>query len=93
MFGEIIKEVLDAVPHEFLEQETGRNMAAQQCEEIIIGAVIHQFAHLLGGNVEFDDDGQAIVYTNHHIASQSADAEEPVDLETILNEAEEAESP
>jgi|TARA_R110000824_G_scaffold3750_2_gene17855 hypothetical protein len=72
--GEIIKETLEGMPNEFLEEETGKGMAAQQCEEIIITNVIYQFASMLGGSLEFDEYGQAVIYTNHVVASQSQQA-------------------
>ena len=93
--GEIIKETLESMPDDFLSQEAGKGMAAQQCEEIIITNVIYQFATMVGGALDFDEDGQAIVYTNHIVASQSQDAEnqEEVNWDEILTEENDEESP
>jgi len=85
--GEIVKETLEEMPEEFLTEETGKEMASQRCEEVIIANVIYQFATMLGGTLEFDDAGQAVVYTNHFMASQSTYSDEK------LTEEDEEESP
>ena len=39
------------------------NDLANQCEKALTLAVVEQVADLLGGSVEVDNDGQAVIYT------------------------------
>ena len=38
--------------------------AAELCEQKLLTASLNQLASVIGGSLEIDNDGQAIIYTN-----------------------------
>jgi hypothetical protein len=40
---------------------------ADQCAKKLVGASLQQLADLLGGSVETDTDGRAVVYTDYRV--------------------------
>ena len=42
---------------------------AERCANKLVGASLEQLAELLGGSVEVDNDGRAIVYTDYVVGS------------------------
>jgi len=59
--GQIILDVLDSHPD--LAGNYANAEAAALCEQKLLIASLEQVANLLGGSVEIDNDGQAIIYT------------------------------
>ena len=42
---------------------------AERCARKLVGASLQQLADLLGGSVETDNDGRAVVYTDYVVRS------------------------
>ena len=70
--GNQIKHII----HQVLEDNKDINLASpyqcellsELCEQALTKAVVSQLADLLGGSVEQDNDGQAIIYTGVKVA-------------------------
>lgn len=60
--GQIILDVLDSHPD--LAGNYANAEAAELCEQKLLNASLHQLASVIGGTVEVDNDGQAVIYTN-----------------------------
>jgi hypothetical protein len=64
--GQIILDVLEdtgSLPIGCAEE------VAELCEQKLVNASLEQVANILGGSVEIDNDGQAIIYTGVYRAS------------------------
>ena len=62
--GQIIKTVLEENNSKQLDNQVELDAIAVQCEQALLGATLVQLAELLGGNIELDNDGQAVIYTD-----------------------------
>jgi len=51
-----------------------RELLSELCEQALAKAVIAQVAQLLGASLEFDNDGQAVIYTGVNFPGQAQDA-------------------
>jgi len=60
----IVNSVLENHDGSCLDNEDERNVVANAIASKLTSASLQQLADLLGGSVEVDNDGQAIVYTN-----------------------------
>jgi hypothetical protein len=59
-----------------------RDDLSQQAEEVVTTALLQQFTLLLGGTLDYDSDGQAVIYTglcNPQLADETWDSEERFD--------------
>tara|TARA_R110000824_G_scaffold8737_5_gene39695 strand:- start:8998 stop:9252 length:255 start_codon:yes stop_codon:yes gene_type:complete len=67
-----VKQIIHAVLTENRELRLNNTyeceLAAELCEQALTKAVIHQVANLLGGNLEVDNDGNGIIYTNTNVS-------------------------
>mgnify|MGYP000719400274 CR=1 FL=1 len=65
--AEIINRTLDLATHSGfdLNDENDRRVIAERCARKLVGASLEQLADLLGGSVEVDNDGRAIVHTDY----------------------------
>jgi len=62
--GQIIKSVLENNDSKCLDNASEREHVAAECEQVLVKATLQQLADLLGGSLEIDNDGQAVIYTN-----------------------------
>jgi GH25 family lysozyme M1 (1,4-beta-N-acetylmuramidase) len=59
-----------------------RELLSELCEQALTKAVIAQVAELLGASLEFDNNGQAVIYTGVNFQEQ-AQADEADDDENM----------
>jgi hypothetical protein len=55
-----------------------RELLADLCEQALTKAVVAQVADLLGASLEFDNNGQGVIYTGVHF-NESVEADEEDD--------------
>jgi len=60
---QIILSVLEANNGCCLDNQEERQLVANKVANVLISQSLEQFANLLGGSVELDNDGQAVIYT------------------------------
>lgn len=60
----IVYDVLENYDGCCLDNEEERSVVANAVADKLTSASLQQLADLLGGSIEVDNDGQAIVYTN-----------------------------
>ena len=60
----IVKSVLESHDGCCLDNDAERSQVASAISEKLIFASLQQLADILGGSIETDNDGQAVVYTN-----------------------------
>jgi hypothetical protein len=65
--AEIINRTLDLASSGGFDfnNENDRQVIAERCAKRLVGASLEQLADLLGGSVEVDTDGRAIVHTDY----------------------------
>ena len=68
---EIILDVLEENSALCMDNEYERELAAELCEQALTKAVFAQLATLLGGNVECDATGRAVINTGVSIAASA----------------------
>ena len=61
--GQIILDVLEQHDSCCLDNDAERELVAERCEQKLGSASLLQLAELLGGSLDDDNDGQAIIYT------------------------------
>jgi hypothetical protein len=59
-----IRQVLENNSGKCLDNEEERNVIANAIANKLTSASLQQLADLLGGSVEYDNYGQAVIYTN-----------------------------
>ena len=60
----IVNDVLESYDGCCLDNEEERSVIANAVASKLTSASLQQLADLLGGSIEVDNDGQAVVYTN-----------------------------
>ncbi len=60
----IVKSVLENYDGCCLDNEVERTQVASAIADKLTSASLQQLADLLGGSIETDNDGQAVIYTN-----------------------------
>ena len=67
--ADIIQDVFkESVLHQDGILSAGAQRAiAERCANKLVGASLQQLAELLGGSVEVDNDGRAVVYTDYRV--------------------------
>ena len=57
-----------------------RELLSELCEQALTKAVVAQVAELLGASLEFDNNGQGVIYTGVHFneSTETADEGEPL---------------
>jgi hypothetical protein len=63
-----------------------RELLSELCEQALTKAVIAQVAELLGASLEFDNNGQAVIYTgvNFQEQAQADEADEGMPIHDFL---------
>ena len=62
-----------------------RELLSELCEQALTKAIVVQVAQLLGASLEFDNDGQAVIYTGVNFPGQAqADEEEGTPIDDFL---------
>jgi hypothetical protein len=61
-----------------------RDLLAELCEQALTKAVVAQVADLLGASLEFDNDGQAVLYTGVLFQEKAQNDEEGETLHDFL---------
>lgn len=60
---QIILSVLEANSSRCLDNHDERQLVANKVANVLISQSLEQLANLLGGSVEVDNNGQAVIYT------------------------------
>ena len=62
--AQIIQSVLEENDGKCLDNDAERAEVAEACEKRLLTASLNQLASVIGGSLEIDNDGQAVIYTN-----------------------------
>jgi hypothetical protein len=74
--AEIINRTLDLATRGGFDfnDENDRQVIAERCAKRLVGASLEQLADLLGGSVEVDNEGQAIIYTDINMENKDKES-------------------